>query len=62
MSQNSSIKYKKKKSAEEIQNDYFKKMSSRNKLKSTSNLIELCFKLNRLAQFYDAGRTTQRNS
>jgi len=45
-----------KKSAEERQNEYFKRMPSDAKLKVTFRLVELCLKLNKLSKSYDPGR------
>jgi len=58
MSQKPKIVLKNKKSADERQNECFKKMSSDTKLKVTFRLVELCLKLNKLAKSYDPGRIT----
>ena len=56
MPQKPKIVLKNKKSADEKQNECFKKMSPDAKLKLTFRLIELCLKLNKLSKFYDPGR------
>jgi len=52
------MKNKRKKSAQDIQDDIFRKMSADKKIKLASQLTMLCLKLNRLNGDYKPRRTS----
>ncbi len=55
------MKSKRKKSAQDIQDDIFRKMSADKKIKLTSQLTMLCLKLSRIDGNYKSRKTSSQN-